>query len=111
MSVSHNCLDEILDRITAIEKRLDQMEKDFEKGLAEHVLNDKIHVTYKKYRPKKQGATSPPPPPGNPNKSFQQFKAPPRPRRQSSAPGRMQTPVNIDGPVPKPPPLPNKLRL
>ena len=110
MSKTHNCLDEILDRITVIERRLDQMEKDF----AEHVLNNKVHVQHKSYRSKSRGPFSPPPPPpGKYNKSFKPIKAPGHPKRQQSAPARMQTPVNdgISKTAPPPPPLPNKLRL
>jgi len=109
MSLSHNCLDEILDRIAAIEKRLDQMEKDF----AEHVLNDKVHVKHKSYRSQSRGPTSPPPPPpGNYNKSFKPINVPMPAKRQTSAPARMQTPVNdgISKSAPPPPPLPT-LRL
>lgn len=105
-----NCLDDILERIANLENRLNQMEKDF----IEHVLNDKVHVNYKSYRSESRGpASPPPPPPSNYNKSFKPITAPPRPKRQSSAPGRMQTPVNdgISKDAPIPPPLPNKLRL
>jgi len=107
MSKTHNCLDEILDRITVIEKRLDQLEKDF----AGHVLNDNVHVQHKSYRSKSRGPTSPPPPPPGNYKGFLPVNAPGHPKRQSSAPAIMQTPVNAKGHVPNPPPLPDKLRL
>ena len=88
------------------------MQKDF----AEHVLNDKVHVKHKSYSSQSRGPTSPPPPPPPPpgkyNKSFKPINAPMPAKRQTSAPARMQTPVNdgISKSAPPPPPLPT-LRL
>ena len=101
----HNCIDEILDRITIIEKRLDEMEK----MVVGHVLNDKVHLKPpKSYKPKNRASSPPPPPSGNYNtKTFKQLKV----KRVTSAPARIQTPVNIQGSVPVPPPLPTQLKL
>jgi len=109
MTHQHNCIDDILDRITQLEKRLDEMERNFN----EHATDYNIHVKHKTYRPPSRNSrTSPPPPPpqGSDDHGFIIYK--PRPsRRQTSAPGRLQSPVNVKGHVPTPPPLPDKLKL
>ena len=109
-------IDEIINgmikRIAKLEGRLDDMERSF----SEHVLNDKIHIQHKSYKVKRRDRNSPPPPPpqGSNNHGFIIYKPIPQPKRQTSAPARMQTPVNdgISKDAPPPPPLPpNKLKL
>ena len=102
-------IDEIINgmlaRIKTLENRLDEMEQNFQG----HVLNDKIHIKHKSYRaPSRNSRTSPPPPPPRGDDHGFIIYRPIPTKRQTSAPARMQTPVNVDGPVPEPPPLPKK---
>jgi len=106
----HNCIDDILDRIAVLERRLDDMENSFK----DHVLDDKVHRYYKTYRPPTRNSrTSPPPPPpaagGGSHIGDKIFEAPPKIKRSSSSPSRVRylpLPRRPQTPVPDPPPLP-----
>jgi len=104
----HNCIDDMLDRIANLERRLDDMEKSF----SEHVLNDKVHIKHRSYKPIRRMNSPPPPPPRDIGGDT--FGAPPKIRRAHSSPSRIRIlPLPSDEarpktPIPKPPPLPGK---
>ena len=104
-------INEAIGRIKKLEHRLDEMEKNFQG----HVLNDKVHIKHKSYRPSTQNRrTSPPPPPpagggGGTHIGDEVFDAPPKIQRSSSSPSRVRylpLPRRPQTPVPDPPPLP-----
>lgn len=97
----HTCIDDMLERIEQLEHRLDDMEKSF----TEHVLNDKVHINYKSYKPTPFSPSPPPPPP--------EFGAPPKIRRAHSSPSPSRIRIlplpdrdRAKTPIPVPPPLP-----